>query len=105
MKKTILFKCKGRGFRDKRNVLKAPESVTMELNKRPGSKNISTSVDCRFNTGGHGQRCKASHPHIDKIGNGVSCPFSFDYPSAAENPKWRIPPGFKRLVKEFFNKQ
>lgn len=39
---------------------------------------ISSIVKCKYNTGGHGQRCKASHPDTDKVGEGIICPYSFD---------------------------
>lgn len=31
------------------------------------------SVDCPFNTGSHGQRCRASHPGRERLGKGVPC--------------------------------
>ena len=49
---------------------------------------ISSLVDCPYNTGGHGDRCKASHPEIDKIGKeGIGCPYSFDIPHAFDRRK------------------
>jgi hypothetical protein len=31
------------------------------------------SVECPYNTGSHGQRCRASHPGHEKLGEGVPC--------------------------------
>lgn len=56
--------------------------VEIKIYKRPGSSDLSSLVDCPYNTGGHGQRCKASHPHSDKFEEGVHCPYSFDLPYA-----------------------
>ena len=63
-------------------VLKEPVNVTVEIYKIPGSDIISSNVDCPYNTGGHGERCKASHPDVDKVGEGIRCPYSFDLPYA-----------------------
>ena len=72
------FACHGRNaFGDR--ALTLPEQA--ELTQRCGMETgFSASVDCPHNTGGHGQRCKASHPDVDKVGQGVGCPYSFDYP-------------------------
>lgn len=62
------------------------ESVTVEVKacQSPGDeKNISLQVECIHNTGSHSQRCKASHPPgVDKVGDGVNCPYSLDIPYA-----------------------
>lgn len=76
--------CKGRD--DEGNeVLDKPVAVNVKVYKSPGSSRISSLVECPYNTGGHGQRCKASHPPgVDKVGQGVICPYSFDIPYALE---------------------
>ncbi len=60
-------------------ILSTPERCELEIYQSPDSEMISSHIlDCKYNTGGHGDRCKASHPEVDKIGNGVGCPYSFD---------------------------
>ena len=86
VKQTYPIKCKGRNeIGDE--VLNNSTKVEIEIHKRPGSNTISSYVNCPYNTGGHGQRCKASHPHVDKVGEGVICPYSFDIPYALETSK------------------
>ena len=83
---TYPIECKGRNeIWDE--VLDIPVSVKVEIHKSPRSNMISSNVECPYNTGGHGQRCKASHPKVDKVGEGVGCPYSFDIPYALEVKK------------------
>jgi len=77
------IECKGRDGKGK-EVLPKPVNVTVHIYKSPGSSSITTQVNCPYNTGSHGQRCKASHPDKDKVGDGVICPYSFDIPYALE---------------------
>ncbi|MFH0779786.1 MAG: hypothetical protein V1928_02900 [Parcubacteria group bacterium] len=69
---------------------------------------IITNVTCPFNTGSHGQRCKASHPSCedhDPNGEKIGCPYSFDYPYAKKyNPNWKPPLGVKKALNELMNK-
>lgn len=59
--------------------LEEPMNAQVKIYKTPDSEYlISTTVKCSYNTGAHGQRCRASHPETDKAGEGVSCPFSFE---------------------------
>ena len=60
--------------------LKQPVEVTIEVAKSPGTDLISLSVECPYNTGAHGGRCKASHPDTDKVGEGIGCIYSLDLP-------------------------
>jgi hypothetical protein len=64
-----------------KDVLEEPLlSLIMQVSKRQDSDLVCVDLlDCPYNTGGHGQRCKASHPEVDKLGEGVSCPFSMDF--------------------------
>lgn len=80
------IKCKGRDI-CMDEILDEPVDVKLKIYKSPGSNSISSIVDCPHNTGGHGQRCKASHPNKDKVGNGIICPYSFDIPYALETAK------------------
>ena len=66
-------------------VLERPVNVIIKIYQSPGSDTISSDINCKYNTGGHRQRCKASHPNQDKIGRGVICPYSFDIPYALEH--------------------
>ena len=84
---TYPIECKGRN-RFGAEVLDNPMNVEIEIHKSAGSNMISSNVNkCAYNTGRHGQRCKASHPAIDKIAEGVRCPYSFDIPHAFETKK------------------
>jgi len=80
---TYPVECKGRNEVGD-EVLATPVSVTIEVYQSRGSYIISSIVQCPYNTGGHGQRCNASHPGVDKVGEGVGCPYSFDLPHALE---------------------
>jgi hypothetical protein len=80
---TFPIKCKGRN-EEGEEVLKEPVDVKIEIYMHQGSSMISSNVTCPYNTGGHGQRCKASHPGVDKVGEGVTCSYSFDIPYALE---------------------
>ena len=83
---TYPVECKGRNeIGDE--VLATPVNVEVEIYKIRGGNLISSDVECPYNTGGHGQRCKASHPEVDKVGEGVGCPYSFDIPYAIEIKK------------------
>lgn len=76
--------CKGRDYRGK-EVFTEPIKVEVKVFSSPGSDMISSSVrGCPYNTGSHGQRCKASHPTVDKVGDSVDCPYSFNIPYALE---------------------
>ena len=81
---TYPIECKGRNDVGE-EVLNNAINVEVNIGKRPGSSTISSYVECEYNTGGHGQRCKASHSEKDKVGEGVVCPYSFDIPYALEN--------------------
>ena len=80
------IECKGRN-RFGKEVLDNPVKVEVTISQRPGSNMISSLVKCTYNTGSHGQRCKASHPDVDKVGKGVGCPYSFDIPYALKRKK------------------
>lgn len=75
--------CSGRDARGN-EVLQIPVAVSVRVGQSAGEKNIRVSVECLFNTGGHGQRCRASHPKVDKVGSGVGCPYVLDIPYALE---------------------
>ncbi|MDP3639786.1 MAG: hypothetical protein Q8R53_01110 [Nanoarchaeota archaeon] len=82
---TYPVECKGRN-KVGDEVLDHSVSVKVQIYESPKSNMISSNVECPHNTGGHGQRCKASHPEVDKVGDGkgVRCPYSFDIPYAFE---------------------
>ena len=85
LKAIFLIKCKGRDA-EKKEVLTKSVGVKVKIDQANGDeKNISLSVKCKYNTGGHGQRCKASHPYVDKVGEGIICPYSVDIPYAFDN--------------------
>lgn len=68
------FNCKGR---DKygQEVLTESVPVILEFQQCNLESIFTTSVECRWRTGGHGQRCFASHPNSDKVGEGVPCAY------------------------------
>ena len=96
--KSVVIQCRGRGFQGE-EVLDNPITVTVELDKSDDMISVGPQA-CPFNTGGHGQRCKASHPDQDKVGAGVGCPFSFDYPYCAEIRNWTVPSELKAAMQE-----
>lgn len=83
------------GGRDKNGnpVLDQPLDVRVILAKRPGSNSIAAGPKfCTHNTGGHGERCRASHPDKDWIGDVILCPYSFDFPQVhSHKPDWEAP--------------
>ena len=101
--KTVCVKCHGRGDRGQ-DVLPEPIDVTVQLSMPSASGPISVApTDCPYNTGGHGQRCKASHPHQDKVGQGIACTFSFDFPDVAADPTWHTPEELEAVIEELFD--
>ncbi len=80
---TYPIKCKGRD-KSGNEVLSDAVSVEVEIYQRPGSNTILSIVQCQYTAGGHGERCKASHPDVDKVWKGVGCPYSFYIPYAPE---------------------
>ena len=81
--KTFSLQCRGRN-EVREEVLKEPVAVELTVSCRD-ARTISLSVKCPHNTGGHGQRCKASHPAIDKVGDGIQCPYAVDLPYAFDS--------------------
>ncbi len=85
---TFRVQCKGRDA-DRNEVLERAISVLLAIRRLGDGKTISISVnECPYNTGSHGHRCKASHPGQDKVGRGVSCPYSLDLPYAMDIAKF-----------------
>lgn len=83
------IQCLGRNG-SRKAVLSEPVAVKVHITQSCGDEeNISLDVECPYNTGGHGQRCKASHPDTDKVGKGVGCPYSVDIPYAFDIRKRR----------------
>ncbi len=80
----ITVPCKGRDAAGQ-EVLAEPVLAEVSVSHRTGSSIISLDVRCPHNTGSHGQRCKASHPGKDKVGDGVACCYACDLPYALEN--------------------
>jgi len=76
------IRCKGRD-EERKEVLDKPVDVKVNISKI-ADRYISFDVDCPYNTGAHGQRCKASHPGVDKIGEGITCAYSLDLPYAID---------------------
>jgi hypothetical protein len=79
-------------------VLDKPIEVEINLHRRPDSGDCCCDVKCPHNTGGHGQRCMASHPWTEKEGDGVFCPFAFDYPYVLEVIGWKMPEELREAV-------
>lgn len=83
---TYPIECRGRNeIGDK--VLANPVDVKVKISKGTGSNMLSSYVYCPYNTGGRGQRCKASHPDVDKVGEGIVCPYCFDVPYVFDKKK------------------
>lgn len=101
--KSIEIMCVGRGP-DGGGVLEKPINVVIKLSrpylKKPNDIEV-VPKNCPFLTGGDPQRCKASHPDEDKVGAGVLCPFSFDWPYVLENnADWEIPTELVNIMEE-----
>lgn len=91
----IMVKCSGRNLVGE-PVLDEPIDVQVTLYKSGGD--CCCSVECPHNTGGHGQRCMASHPWTEKEGDGVLCPFAFDYPYVLKDLGWKMPQELREAV-------
>ena len=76
--------CKGRGF-NQEEVLSEAVEVIVTVGQYASKTDLMLDVTCPYNTGSHGQRCKASHPDVDKVDDGVACCFSIDLPYASDN--------------------
>lgn len=101
--KSTEIMCNGRGPNGE-GVLEKPINVVIELSRPYLRKPNDIEVvpkDCPFLTGGHCQRCKASHPDKDKVGTGVLCPYSFNWPYVLENNlDWKIPTELISIMEE-----
>lgn len=96
----VEIQCRGRGPGGK-PVMKKPIKVTIQIQKHAGIGTICVGpLKCHFNTGGHGQRCWASHPGQEKVGDGVECPYAFNYPYATRNSRWKMPRELKGTLKK-----
>ncbi len=100
VEQNLSIQCHGRDTFGK-EVLKSPVTLNVNVHKSPGSTYISNIVECPYNTGGHGQRCKASHPYVDKIGGGVGCPYAFDIDDGNEEDVTRLAPEARGLLMQF----
>jgi hypothetical protein len=97
----IPIECHGIG-KDGQEILAKPVKLNIVIRKNPDGNEISVNPKkCRHNTGGHGQRCKASHPYIDKGGEDFFCPYAFDYPYAKESEGWKMPEKIKEAIRMF----
>ena len=67
--------CHGRDT-EGQEVLAHPVDVRVKIRLLEDGKTIAVGVECVHNTGGHGERCKASHPGQDKVGEGIRCPYA-----------------------------
>jgi hypothetical protein len=77
-KKSFTFKCHGPDF-EGNETLDVPVPVTLTIEQMPLKSAFDCNVKCQFITGGHAQRCYASHPenhNHNKQGNKVYCPYS-----------------------------
>ena len=84
LEKVFPIKCCGRDVSGEA-VFVEPIAVKVRVSQAHGDeRNISLFVECPHNTGGHGQRCKASHPETDKADEGVACAYSIDIPYAID---------------------
>ena len=74
------MKCRGIDASD-HPALSDPITIRIEIQKSPGVHSIDINPLCPYNVGWHGQRCKASHPKIDKRkdGRSIYCKYRFDF--------------------------
>lgn len=80
----VIVRCRGRDA-ERKPVLDKPVNATVRIRRFEDGESISLSVDCPHNTGSHGQRCMASHPGQEGVGDGVSCPYACDIPWCFDN--------------------
>jgi hypothetical protein len=97
IERKVKVACRGRTMMGE-PVLDKPIEVEVTLFRSPGSNMCCCNVECPNNTGGHGQRCKASHPWTEKKGEGVLCPFAFGYPYALKSIGWKMPEELREAV-------
>jgi hypothetical protein len=88
MSETFIIPCKGR-MPNRKDALNEP--VEAKITVCQFGIAIIMNVKCPYNTGDQGQRCKASHPEVDKLGEGVICPYSIDLPYAIDNVDYLKP--------------
>ena len=72
------IRCLGRDA-ERKTVLEKAVGVSVNIHKAPNSSMISSSVECEYNCGAHGEMCRAA-----KKGE-VICPYSFDIPYALDS--------------------
>ncbi len=83
--------CKGRNHAGG-EVLDNPVDMTIIISSPGRDRIVSSDVKCPYNTGGHGQRCKAAHLYTDKVeGQEAYCPYSFDLPYAEISLAYKKP--------------
>ena len=79
----VVIMCRGRNSM-RQEVLAEPVGAVVTVTCYD-KKNISLAIKCPHNTGGHGDRCKASHPPgVDKVGDGVACPYAAYIPGGID---------------------
>ena len=74
----FMFKCHGRDC-EGNETLDNPSPVILTVYQNPMRSVISTDVTCKWCTGGHHQRCMASHQDVedhDKHEHKVYCPYA-----------------------------
>lgn len=79
LEQTFPVECNGRD-RKGGGVLTTPVQVRVTVSRSSGTNVLESQVECPYNAGGHGQRCKASHPEQDKVGEGIACAYAFTIP-------------------------
>jgi hypothetical protein len=71
------FRCHGRDA-EGNETLDEPVPVVLEFYQNPLKSSFTSQVQCQFVTGGHAQRCRASHQDYEdcnKHGQKVYCPY------------------------------
>jgi hypothetical protein len=97
IERIVKLVCRGRTMVGE-SVLDEPVAVEVKLYRSPDTDQCCCMVECPHNTGGHRQRCKASHQWTDKLGEGVLCPFAFDYPYVLKDIGWQMPEELREAV-------
>ena len=98
--KEVHIRCGGRGPTGV-EVFSPQIDVTIEVSKKRGIDYVNVQPkNCCHSVDDHAQRCKASHPDQDRVGDGVLCPFSFDYPHATAIPGWKTPSELVGVLRE-----
>ncbi len=98
----VLLSCRGRDLEGK-EVLSTPTGVVADLRDLPSGSQIASRVSCRLSIGipDHCAALRTTHENWRPFDPLPRCPFSFDFPYAAErDPNWKPPKQVREALSE-----